>query len=285
MTCSEISNLLPEYSIDMLDARETSLVQQHLATGCEACQCAVDEFRVALTSLGDDLQPVTPPPEVKQGLLDRLATEPQQLEADARDTGGVPFSPPAAPVAPNAELAVDDHHAAGPSLLRRMVPYAVAASVAFVAGWVLHSPEVPSEALNQRKAAYEAYMARMLQSFDRKEIQLANFSRSVASLETFGAVVLDGLANQVHLMYRPPQPTEEGSTLFAWARLDDARHVAIGSLSPNESGQISAAISIPPLPSDLRSIVVTSEPLDSLREPGDIAEPQGAEQVIATFAK
>lgn len=283
MTCSEISNLLPEYSIDMLDARETSLVQQHLATGCEACQCAVDEFRLALTSLGDDLQPVTPPPELKQSLLDRIAAEPQQLESNAGDTGGAPFTPPRAPVAPNAELAADGS-VAGPSLIRRMIPYAVAASVAFAAGWLLHPPSVPSEANVQRQAAYEAYMARMLQSFDRSEVQLANLSRA-ATTETLGAVVLDALAGEIHLMYHPPQAEEQGFAAFAWAILDDDRYVAIGRLPLDESGQVSGAIALPPLPSDIRSLMVTSEPLDSLPAPGEIAKPQGAEQVVANFTE
>jgi len=281
MTCSEISLLLPEYSIDMLDARETALVQQHLATGCETCQCAVDEFRLALAAISGDLQPVAPPPEVKKGLLDRLAAEPQEPETEV--TAQNTFPPQ--PAAPAAELHANGR-SARPSFLRRVMPYAAAASVAFMAGWVLHSPaNRPSEARYQREAAYEAYMARMLQSFDRSEIQLANFSRSIASPETFGAVVLDALAGELHLMFHPFHAPDVGSVFFAWARLDDGRHVAIGRLTPDESGQISGAMPMPQLPGTLRGIVVTSEPFDSLSEPGEIAEPSGVEEVAANFAK
>lgn len=271
MNCSEIATLLPEYAIDMLDDGDVDRVNEHLATGCAACNRELRELRVATSALAADLEPERPPIELKQNLLLGLANH-AQVPADTERP------------APPATVRIAATPAKPATRWWRAIPYAAAAAVAFAIGVTLQSPnDQPSETAGQREAAYQAYIGQLQKSFDNRKVRLADFVQSEQRSGRAGAAVIDPVAGELHLMFHVAEPPGNQQALIAWARDAADQLIVVGMVSPNSDGQVSSLLMLPRLQEPIRSVVVTSEPMATPPAPGSFAEPRGPVQLVANF--
>src|SRR5262245_16596096 len=101
-----------DYLTVCLDATEQEELRRHLASGCPACIGALAEAQATLAKLPLALDPVTPPPAVKQRLMDRINR--------ANESGPAPM-----------KLTAPDQLPDSPALriFRIFVPAAVAAGI------------------------------------------------------------------------------------------------------------------------------------------------------------
>src|SRR5947209_1955371 len=72
MTCEERQDLIPLYAMGALEPAEAEAVRRHLAGGCPACQGALAEAKALGGQLAMSLEPVAPPPRVRENLLRRV---------------------------------------------------------------------------------------------------------------------------------------------------------------------------------------------------------------------
>ena len=76
-THDEVRDLLPIYALDALDGVEEMEVRTHLET-CPDCQSFLDAYLLAAGSLALSVEPVSPPPALRDRLLGALPITPQQ---------------------------------------------------------------------------------------------------------------------------------------------------------------------------------------------------------------
>ena len=67
------------YALGSLEGEERETFERLVTEGCATCQ-AVEEFQNIANRIGVSVQPVTPPPHLRQKLLDRLQREKPQAE-------------------------------------------------------------------------------------------------------------------------------------------------------------------------------------------------------------
>jgi anti-sigma factor RsiW len=70
MKCSQIRDLLPDYTVELLDARVSARVDAHLA-GCETCRGELRALE-ATTELVETFGTRTPPPGLFNGVRNRI---------------------------------------------------------------------------------------------------------------------------------------------------------------------------------------------------------------------
>lgn len=73
MTHDKFESIAALDALGAASAEEASLLRSHVDT-CESCRRARDDFREAAAMMARDLDPVTPPPEVRQHILDTAQT-------------------------------------------------------------------------------------------------------------------------------------------------------------------------------------------------------------------
>ncbi len=86
MTHDEFEAIAALDAIGAATAGEAAMLEQHLAS-CESCRRARDEFAEAATLLARDLDPVAPPPEVREHVVETIDEDEEEEEADALDAG------------------------------------------------------------------------------------------------------------------------------------------------------------------------------------------------------
>jgi len=85
MTHEEFESIAALDAIGAATAEETRMLDEHLAS-CESCRRARDEFAEAATLLARDLDPVAPPPEVREHVVETIAEE-EAVEDNVIDAG------------------------------------------------------------------------------------------------------------------------------------------------------------------------------------------------------
>src|SRR6185369_10646492 len=85
MTHEEFESIAALDAIGAATAEEAGMLREHLAS-CESCRRARDEFAEAATLLAQDLDPVSPPPEVREHVIETIAEE-DEIEDNVVDAG------------------------------------------------------------------------------------------------------------------------------------------------------------------------------------------------------
>jgi anti-sigma-K factor RskA len=130
--------LLVTYALDALDAAELRSLEEHLAE-CAECRVELDELRGMFSTLALSVEPVEPPAELRDRILDVVNSTPQDRVLRPESEAKLPLAPELSP----AQSVEDKDN--GP--FGRVVPlvakkdrsssgikfFAIAASVAFVA--------------------------------------------------------------------------------------------------------------------------------------------------------
>ena len=75
MSCDEFHDLIPGYAAAALEEAERSAVESHLDAGCSRCQEALVEAQALLADVSLSLDPVEPPPQLRERLLSRVRAE------------------------------------------------------------------------------------------------------------------------------------------------------------------------------------------------------------------
>ena len=85
MTCRERRDSLFLLAADELDAPERDELRAHLPEGCPRCLGALAEAQAAVAKLALEIEPVTPPENVRRALAARIALEARLVEPAALD--------------------------------------------------------------------------------------------------------------------------------------------------------------------------------------------------------
>ena len=85
MTHEEFESIAALDAIGAATAEEAARLGGHLAS-CESCRRTRDEFAEAATLLAQDLDPVSPPPEVREHVIETIAEE-DEIEDNVVDAG------------------------------------------------------------------------------------------------------------------------------------------------------------------------------------------------------
>jgi anti-sigma-K factor RskA len=89
MTCDEAQDLIPLYALGAAEPADRDALRRHLEDErCPACQGALAEAQATAAQLALTLDPVAPPPQVKQRLMQRARRD--QVEEPARERAVVP---------------------------------------------------------------------------------------------------------------------------------------------------------------------------------------------------
>jgi len=72
-----IGALLDEYALGQLSEDETRAVEKHVRE-CDACAADLREVMTVMDGLAQEVEPVAPPPGLKQRVIESLAREPQE---------------------------------------------------------------------------------------------------------------------------------------------------------------------------------------------------------------
>jgi quercetin dioxygenase-like cupin family protein len=71
----ELSERLAPYCLGLADADPDGTLASHLAAGCDRCAAEMRELRETAALLAFGIEPVDPPPELRQRILDRIGGE------------------------------------------------------------------------------------------------------------------------------------------------------------------------------------------------------------------
>jgi anti-sigma-K factor RskA len=241
------------YALGALDGEELRLFEAHLASGCAACEARIREARETLTALPASLEPLTPPLEIKNALLDRLA-------------------PPVPPATVRPLRARRGLWLAGAGAL-------AAAAAIFALALNLASSRRDLARLNDRLAVLESESAKkdeMIEFFTAPDVRaveltgLAAAPQAKAKLfwkpaERRGLLLVSGL----------PQP-DAGKAYELWG-IAGSEPVPAGVFSVNEQGR--GELRLPELPGEreYEKFAVTLEPA------GGVPKPSGPMLLLGTL--
>jgi quercetin dioxygenase-like cupin family protein len=87
-TADEICRSAPLYVLDALSPDERRLFEQHLRTGCPACEVELHDLEHVARELAFDASPAAPPAAVRERLLQLLRNPPSQVTRRQEDRPG-----------------------------------------------------------------------------------------------------------------------------------------------------------------------------------------------------
>jgi anti-sigma-K factor RskA len=87
-----IGALLDEYALGQLSQDERRDVESHVRE-CDTCAADLRELTVVMEGIAQTLDPVTPPPALKQRVIASLALQPQEPPRSARESNVVSLPP------------------------------------------------------------------------------------------------------------------------------------------------------------------------------------------------
>ncbi len=291
MTCDQRRDLLLLYAFDALEATEAEEMRQHLQSGCPACAGSLAEAQAVASSLPLALDPVTPPPQAKARLMQRI--EMAQMS--------VPILAPL----PKPENRPENREASRPQgdslplrLFRLFVPAAVAAGLAIIATHAVMNQKLTD--LQQHAAALEHEEQTLLTTTLNQGQQLAllksRFHSQTQVVELLQSpdlklVHLDPTKLQPHavanLLWDQKQqqwaivtfgmtPAAPGETYELWFVPVTGAPVAAGTFDVDSSGNGSLCVAIPPGIGPLKMAAVTNEK-------GRVEQPRGSFQVAGSL--
>jgi hypothetical protein len=224
-------------------------MREHLAA-CPVCRQELTEFETAWAALPLTLDPIAPPPELFNRVLERI--------------GQQPAKPVAEPVPSSARL----------SRRERILSYVVAASVllALTAGYVhLRSPNEDDAAARrsvERLAERLGNLQQMERLLQTDRVRLVSLHRPETPTSAQAYVVWDMAAGQWHFYASKLPSPPAGKQYQLWAAGSNGQLLPGPTFNVDAEGLGSAVIDMPHL--DARAAakaVVTLEPAGGSKEP------------------
>lgn len=252
MTHEEFESIAALDAVGAATPDEVSSLEQHLAS-CESCRRARDEFAEAATLLAQELEPVAPPPEVREHVVETIA-EDDAIEDNVADAS------------------------------RRFInPWWLAtAATLFLAlwGWREFGIRVARENLRSQQAQIEALKSENSLLHDQKQ-KLAQEMSSLASADTrtialSGQQISPSASARVFLepgkrraivffQNLPSNPKDKSYQLWI-IRADQPRPQSAGVFDVTD-GNASIVIENLPLSTEMKALAVTLEPRGGVEQP------------------
>lgn len=263
MTCEQRRDLLLLYVADALEADATIEMRRHLMEGCAECAGYLAEAQAVMSSIPLGLDPVTPPPQLKEKLMQRIAA------AESAATGSR-----------------DDDDTGYPAPLRifkYLIPTALAAGIAIVCTHSVmmqrvnelqqeqHASVVENaQRLNQLRGQYQSQtqVVEMLQSPGLKLIPLKATEHQPGAVAT---LLWDQKKNQWAILTTGMKPAAAGQTYELWFITEAGAKIAAGTFDVDANGTGSLKVPIPANIGELKLAAVTNEKAGGATQPaGDI---------------
>jgi hypothetical protein len=227
LTHDEALDLAASFVLGALDVDEMAAVRAHLTT-CQQSHTDFEELAGVVPVFHAAVQPIEPPPELKDRIMAAAAADLEARRREAAETA--PAVPgPAAPATPPTVRPT------GPVLAPRQPRWswalAIAAVVAIVAlgGWNLSLQSQLSE-----QEAYQQQVATVLDAAAQPGALAAIMKGSTADAPSGLAVVTPDGAMRIAM--RDLAPTTGQEVYEAWAILPDAAPVPLGGFQVGSNG-------------------------------------------------
>jgi anti-sigma-K factor RskA len=243
--CNERRDSILLYAAGALDASESGELRDHLASGCPECAGYLAEAEATLALLGQSLPQQTPPPLLKQAILNRAKTE-------ARKSNPEP-----------ASMRIS-------SWDRIVLPAAVAAVLAVaITLFAVHQIIPANPAHNAEDTAKITNLENLLVSSQEQVTQLRQSLRGMQFAElkgdpqpsAVGRVFIDSDMKKWYFFTCGMKPAADGKTYELWLISNDQK-IPAGTFDVNEHGVAQLLGSVPQLPAGANvTLAVTDEPM------------------------
>jgi len=253
MTHEEFESIAALDAIGAATAEEAARLGGHLAS-CESCRRTRDEFAEAATLLAQDLDPVSPPPEVREHVIETIAEE-DEIEDNVVDAG------------------------------RRFInPWWLAtAATLFLAlwGWREFGMRVARENMRTQQAQIEQLKTENALLHDQKEKLAVEMSalaapstRAIAlagqqiSPSASARVFLEPEKRRAIVFFQnlPSNPKDKSYQLWI-IRADQPNPMSAGVFDVADNGNASIVIENLPLSTEMKALAVTLEPRGGVEQP------------------
>ncbi|MEM8945277.1 MAG: anti-sigma factor [Planctomycetota bacterium] len=262
MDCSEARELISGYAVNALTEHDRCALEEHLQGGCARCQSEIDSELEAVALLADSLTPVSPNPDLKARLLDRVATEKQTNP----------------PPAPSVHLAIEPAERQ-PAHWNVYLPYVAATVTAIAFGALISNLQEPTDDARRAEgkrpdavAQWQRNLEAAEQAFGAPQAQLIGFDGVRDNEEAFKAFVFyDKLAKQLHIYSSNLPAPPDGTTLWLWI-LDDQGTILSGhALRPLDGHRAASIADSPGLPTGVSEVMISAETDTNLTSPSGAA--------------
>ena len=264
MTCEQRRDLMPLLLIDGLEPAEAAALRAHLATGCPRCAAYLAEADAVLAHLPYALDPVSPRPEARGRLMDRI--EEHAATSYAHGRGQVDYVRPERPRSRLVRL---------PKWARVALPPALAACLTFVAtARYMHSVQ------SGKVQVYQKELATRTQEFARKEQEVRELTNDlVRPVELLRSpqvkqIMLEGRTQPKAMGRALWDPKRQAWHFFAynlgglnskdayelWFVTPYGRKVPASTFRPNELGYAHVVAKLPSDVGPVDGAFVTDEP-------------------------
>jgi anti-sigma-K factor RskA len=251
MTHDEITSIAALDALGAASAEEESALRPHLQT-CESCRRARDEFVEAASLLARDLDPVPPPAEARQRIMDTIeAGETTLVEAQRR------FG------------------------IRPWWLATAATLLLFLWGW----RELGIRAAREKVASREAEIRELTEENQRLTQRTQKLSSEIAGLASADTrtialsgqkisptasarVFLEPKARRAIVFFYnlPANPTDKSYQLWI-IRADQPKPQSAGVFDVTPSGQATISIENLPVATEIKALAVTLEPKGGVEQP------------------
>jgi len=264
--CDKRRDLLLLYVADALDATEAREMRQHLQSGCPECAGYLAEAQGLMTSVPLALEPITPPPHLKQKLMQRIAAAEKHAN-----------------VAPTSFR-----------LFRYLIPTAIAAGVAIVVthSWMIqrvNDLQRQADIWQQQSAAdrTEVQQLEQLRGQFQSQSQIVEMLRS-PNIKLFSLkptnlqpnavtnLLWDQKLQQWAFLTTGMAPASAGQTYELWFITQTGAKVAAGTFDVDANGKGYLRVPIPAGIGEIKLAAVTNE------KAGGSQQPQGNIQVAGS---
>jgi anti-sigma-K factor RskA len=241
--CVERRDLILLYVAGGLDAGECGPLREHLAGGCPQCAGYLTEAEATLALLGQSLDQQTPPPLLKQAILNRAKQESRKSATGATNPGR--WDRIVLPAAVAAVLAV----AVTLFCVKQFMP--------------VHKAPVDDSA---KIAELETQLLQTKGQYDqlRQSLKGMQFAQLTGDLqpEAVGRVFIDADMKKWYFFTCGMRPAADGKTYELWL-ISNGQKIPAGTFDVNEHGVAQLLGSVPPLqPGASVQLAVTDEPMN-----------------------
>lgn len=250
MTCDQIQPLLADYAAGAATADERALVERHLTEGCDGCREELTELQEAAALLLD-AAPLPPPPHLRARLLEAIDVD--QATASTR--------PQAKPRRP-------------------MIALAIAATLAAIAlgAALLRTSAVP-EAIDDVIDNWRGRIAESERELGVRGARLVSLPIDAFQNSVVTHVLYDSLAEQLHVWASHNPIAKQSEPNWAWLIDDRGAVVARGELKHVSLGRLAAVLDVRDLRTETAKVLLTVEPQQPDKAPGDEVVEQGVLQI------
>jgi anti-sigma-K factor RskA len=265
MNCSECQDLILPFALEALDASQRERVHAHLQTGCAQCVTELAEIQATLSQLPLSLDPVSPSPQLRQRLIDRIGA--------GRDAMSPTLTPSAAP---------------SPRGLRWIEPLLAGALAASVTAGLLwfridrqqRQMDDLRDQITRQQARIDQLQAAMetegntLRLFASPAVQLVSLQGAGGQPQARGRVFWDRDRQAFHLYASGLKPLDRGKVYEMWFIDAAQKKLPAGTFEVSSRGEASLVATPPPDAGNIAALAITEEPM------GGSAQPTGQIQLV-----